>query len=41
MTFVPKLLGVGLVLMLSGNWMLDELVHFTRTLFVDTLPQLL
>jgi flagellar biosynthetic protein FliQ len=41
LTFVPKMIGVGVVLLLGGNWMLNEMVNFTRTLFVDTLPQLL
>lgn len=41
LTFVPKMIGVGVVLLLGGNWMLNELVNFTRTLFIDTLPQLL
>lgn len=41
LTFVPKMIGVGLVVLLGGNWMLNEIVHFTRTLFIDTLPQLL
>lgn len=41
LTFVPKLIGVGVVVLVSGNWMLNEMVNFTRVLFVDTLPQLL
>lgn len=41
LTFVPKMIGVGVVLLLGGNWMLNEMVNFTRTLFIDTLPQLL
>ena len=41
LTFVPKMIGVGVVVLLGGNWMLNEMVHFTRTLFIDTLPQLL
>ncbi|HEU5084062.1 MAG TPA: flagellar biosynthetic protein FliQ [Acidimicrobiales bacterium] len=41
LTFVPKMLGVGVVLLVGGNWMLNEMVNFTRTLFIDTLPQLL
>lgn len=40
LTFVPKLIGVGLVLMLSGHWMLGELIGFTNRLF-DMVPQLL
>jgi flagellar biosynthesis protein FliQ len=40
LTFVPKLMGVGLVLMLSGHWMLSELIGFTHHLF-DMVPRLL
>ena len=40
LTFVPKLVGVGLVLMLGGHWMLSELIGFTNHLF-DMVPQLL
>jgi flagellar biosynthetic protein FliQ len=40
LTFVPKLIGVGLVLMLGGHWMLAELVGFTNHLF-DMVPRLL
>lgn len=41
LTFVPKMMGVGVVVLLGGNWMLNEMVNFTRVLFIDTLPQLL
>lgn len=40
LTFVPKMLGVGLAVLLSGNWMLHELTAFTFDLF-DKLPALL
>ena len=40
LSFVPKLIGVGLVLLLCGNWMLHTLVEFTQELF-DRLPGLL
>ncbi|MCZ7527722.1 MAG: flagellar biosynthetic protein FliQ [Acidimicrobiia bacterium] len=40
LTFVPKLAGVALVLLLAGNWMMGEMVGYTRQLF-DLLPQLL
>jgi len=35
LSFVPKALAVGLVLLLSGNWMLHELVSFTTSLFAQ------
>jgi flagellar biosynthesis protein FliQ len=40
LSFVPKAIGVGLALLVSGNWMLHELVSFTTGLF-DLIPQLL
>ena len=40
LTFVPKLIGVGLVLMLSGHWMMSELIGFTNRLF-EMVPRLL
>lgn len=33
LTFVPKLIGVALVLMFGGNWMLSEMITFTHQLF--------
>lgn len=33
LTFVPKILGVGIVMALMGNWMLTTLVTFTRLCF--------
>lgn len=40
LTFVPKVIVVALVLLLAGNWMMGEMVSFTRQLF-DDLPALL
>ena len=40
LAFVPKLVGVGIALLVSGNWMLQTLIDFTRDLF-DLLPSLL
>lgn len=40
MTFVPKVIGVGVVLLLCGNWMMHTLVSFTQQLF-DKVPSLL
>jgi flagellar biosynthetic protein FliQ len=39
LTFVPKLLGVALVLVLAGPWMLHRLLDFTVRMFA-LLPQL-
>ena len=40
LTFVPKLIGVALVVVISGNWMLQQLVSFTQNLF-QLIPQLI
>jgi flagellar biosynthetic protein FliQ len=33
LAFVPKLIGIGLALLLSGNWMLHTLIDYTDNLF--------
>jgi flagellar biosynthetic protein FliQ len=38
--FVPKFIGVGVVLLLSGNWMMATLVTYTQELF-RSLPLLI
>ena len=40
LSFVPKVLGVALVVLFGGHWMLGQVVEFTRQLF-DQLPSLL
>jgi len=35
LSFVPKALAVGVVLLMSGNWMLHELVSFTTSVFAQ------
>lgn len=40
LAFVPKLVGVGVALLISGGWMLQTLVDFTRDLFA-MIPTLL
>jgi flagellar biosynthetic protein FliQ len=40
LSFVPKLLGVAVVILFSGRWMLGQTVDFTHRLF-EQLPQLL
>ena len=40
LTFVPKLLGVGVVILVAGHWMLREMIAFTQQLF-SQLPSLL
>ena len=33
LAFVPKLVGVGVALLVSGNWMLHTLITYTQDLF--------
>ena len=40
LSFVPKLAGVALVLVIAGHWMLAEMIGFTHGLF-DMIPHLL
>jgi flagellar biosynthetic protein FliQ len=40
LAFVPKLVGIGVSLLVSGNWMLHTLVAYTHDLFAR-LPGLL
>ena len=40
LTFVPKLVVVGLVLALAGHWMLGQFVGYVHQLF-NSVPQLL
>ena len=40
LSFVPKMIAVAIALLVTGNWVLSELVDFTHTLF-DQLPRLL
>lgn len=40
LTFVPKLAGIALVILLAGHWMLGETIAFTHSLF-NMIPQLL
>lgn len=35
MTFVPKILGIFITLMLLGHWMLEKLVSFMTSLWSD------
>jgi flagellar biosynthesis protein FliQ len=40
LSFVPKVIGVGVALIVSGNWMLHTLMDFTIDLF-ERVPTLL
>lgn len=39
MTFIPKMIGIVLVLLLLGSWMLQQMLAFTANLFIS-LPSL-
>jgi flagellar biosynthesis protein FliQ len=40
LTFVPKLVGVAIALLVAGHWMINETVGFTTQLF-NQIPTLL
>ena len=40
LSFVPKIIGVGIALVISANWMVQNLVNFTRNSF-ELLPGML
>ena len=40
LSFVPKAAAVGMVLVVTGHWMIAEMVTFTHMLF-DKIPSLL
>ena len=33
LTFVPKLIGAGIVMVVSGNWMMREMLSWIRSLW--------
>ena len=33
LAFVPKLVGIALVILIAGNWMLSQVISFTQNLF--------
>jgi flagellar biosynthesis protein FliQ len=39
LTFIPKILALGLVLMIAGPWMLGELLTYTENLY-NGIPEL-
>ena len=39
LSFIPKLVGMAVALMVAGPWMLRELVNYTRTL-IESIPSL-
>ncbi len=39
LTFVPKIIGIGLVLLLAGPWMLQQMMRFTVQL-MELMPNM-
>ena len=39
LTFIPKIVGMGLVLVIAGPWMLSEIVTYTQQLY-GSIPEL-
>lgn len=37
MTFVPKLLVIGIILIMSGSWIMATMVDFTKAIFATML----
>jgi len=40
LSFVPKLVAIAVVLLVTGHWMLNQTIDFTQQLF-EQLPRLL
>jgi flagellar biosynthesis protein FliQ len=40
LSFVPKMIAVAIALLVTGNWVLSELISFTHQLF-ESLPRYL
>ena len=40
LAFVPKFVACGVVLLVTGSWMMQEMVLFTENLF-ETIPRML
>lgn len=35
LTFIPKMIGIGLILAIMGSWMGQQLLAFTTTIFTN------
>jgi flagellar biosynthetic protein FliQ len=40
LSFVPKMIAVSIALLVTGNWVLSQMITFTQSLFAE-LPRLL
>jgi flagellar biosynthetic protein FliQ len=35
MTFIPKIIGLGVIIVVLGPWMLDQLVNYAQNLYMS------
>lgn len=35
LSYVPKLIATGLILIFAGGWMMERIMHFSRDLFLS------
>jgi flagellar biosynthesis protein FliQ len=40
LTFIPKIVGMGVVLLVAGPWMLDQIISYTQQLYSE-IPSLI
>jgi flagellar biosynthetic protein FliQ len=40
LSFVPKVIAIGLALLVTGHWMISEMISFTQQMF-EKIPSLL
>jgi flagellar biosynthetic protein FliQ len=40
LTFIPKIIGLGVIIVVLGPWMLDQLVNYAQNLYTS-IPQLI
>ncbi|MFI4869816.1 MAG: flagellar biosynthesis protein FliQ [Steroidobacterales bacterium] len=40
LSFIPKLIGMAVAMLIAGPWMLKQLVSYTRTL-IESIPSLI
>jgi flagellar biosynthesis protein FliQ len=40
MTFIPKIIGIGVIIVVLGPWMLDQLVNYAQNLY-GSIPSLI
>ena len=35
LSFIPKIIGLGVIIVLLGPWMLDQLINYAQDLFIS------